>query len=97
MFAELGSGTGAVGLCAAALGCERVLLTDRPDFVEFLLHNIELNQQLFNHNITAQALLWGDTNQVRGGENKKSPSIGAFKTWDLCIFVDGGCHIRCSF
>ena len=65
LFEELGSGTGAVGLCAGALGCDKVLLTDQPDFIEFLLHNIELNKELFDNNITAQPLIWGDKNQVR--------------------------------
>eukprot|EP00092_Neocalanus_flemingeri_P104133 GFUD01133326.1.p1 GENE.GFUD01133326.1~~GFUD01133326.1.p1 ORF type:complete len:191 (+),score=43.17 GFUD01133326.1:47-619(+) len=60
---ELGSGTGAVGLCAAALGCGRVLLTDLADFVEFLDHNIELNEELFKNQISAQSLVWGDKDQ----------------------------------
>eukprot|EP00092_Neocalanus_flemingeri_P020410 GFUD01022110.1.p1 GENE.GFUD01022110.1~~GFUD01022110.1.p1 ORF type:complete len:213 (+),score=47.08 GFUD01022110.1:60-698(+) len=61
---ELGSGTGAVGLCAAALGCGRVLLTDLADFVEFLDHNIELNKELFKNQISAQSLVWGDKDQI---------------------------------
>merc|ERR1712241_317679 len=43
---ELGAGTGAVGLCAAALGCHQVVLTDKAEIVPLLEHNIQLNQEV---------------------------------------------------
>ncbi|CAM9530160.1 unnamed protein product [Discosporangium mesarthrocarpum] len=40
---ELGSGCGLVGLCLAALGCRRVVLTDRMRLLPLLRENIRLN------------------------------------------------------
>jgi len=80
---ELGSGTGAVGLCAAALGCGRVLLTDLPEFIEFLNHNIELNQELFKNKISAQPLVWGDKDQMH--EAKADGSFNFILVSD-CVF-----------
>ena len=45
---ELGSGTGAVGLYAAALGASRVVLTDGgpPALLELLAANVDANRPL---------------------------------------------------
>ena len=59
---ELGSGTGAVGLCAGVLGAKQVILTDREELVEFLSHNIELNTEVTR--VSALALEWGNNANI---------------------------------
>jgi predicted nicotinamide N-methyase len=44
---ELGAGTGLVGIAAAYLWQRHVLLTDLPEIVSNLEHNLSLNQDLF--------------------------------------------------
>ncbi|CAL1538723.1 unnamed protein product [Lymnaea stagnalis] len=56
---ELGAGTGAVGLTAAYLRA-RVVITDLPEFVPLLQHNITLNKNKLKGSCTAMALPWGD-------------------------------------
>ena len=59
---ELGSGTGAVGLCAGVLGAKQVILTDQEELVEFLSHNIELNTEVTR--VSALALEWGNNANI---------------------------------
>jgi len=65
---ELGAGTGALGITASLLGA-KTLLTDQPDFVPLIKHNLELNSRKeFNKNCpgsaTATNLSWGDTSEI---------------------------------
>lgn len=46
---ELGSGTGLVGIAAAAIWQQHVLLTDLPSIVSNLSHNIDLNATLLEN------------------------------------------------
>ncbi|TRY72694.1 hypothetical protein TCAL_03390 [Tigriopus californicus] len=55
---ELGSGTGAVGLVAAALGA-RTVLTDLPEVLPLLERNIDLNRRVLDGPAQARALPWG--------------------------------------
>ncbi|PNW71113.1 hypothetical protein CHLRE_17g747147v5 [Chlamydomonas reinhardtii] len=55
---ELGSGTGALGLAAAALGARHVALTDLPHLVPYMRENVQLNG--LGATAEAAALVWGD-------------------------------------
>ncbi|XP_053924959.1 protein N-lysine methyltransferase METTL21D [Cuculus canorus] len=56
---ELGAGTGAVGIMAAALGAN-VTLTDLEELQELLAVNIEMNRHLVTGSIQAKVLKWGE-------------------------------------
>ena len=55
---DLGSGTGAVGLAAAALGASSVVLIDLPHLLPLLRRNIALNG--LAQTVSACELRWGD-------------------------------------
>ncbi|XXQ30604.1 Lysine methyltransferase [Plasmodiophora brassicae] len=55
---DLSAGTGIVGLTLARLGVERVLLSDIPNSVPLLSHNIEMND--LADRVSALPLKWGD-------------------------------------
>jgi len=61
---ELGSGTGAVGLCASALGAN-VIITDLEENMEIMNHNIKANQGVISDDIEALILKWGDKSVIK--------------------------------
>ncbi|WQF87193.1 Putative lysine methyltransferase, S-adenosyl-L-methionine-dependent methyltransferase superfamily [Colletotrichum destructivum] len=70
---ELGSGTGLLGLAAAALWKVHVILSDLPDIMSNLQHNVEANRatvEKFGGSLNAGALTWGGS-----GENEVDQSL----------------------
>ena len=53
---ELGAGTGACGLAAAALGAPSVTVTDMPSLLEQIEHNVQANS--LEHLVRTEALTW---------------------------------------
>jgi predicted nicotinamide N-methyase len=66
MAIELGSGTGVLGLTAAALG-SKVVLTDLPEFGDLIKDNIKENSDLIKSGsgqVEFQPWKWGDFNDT---------------------------------
>jgi predicted nicotinamide N-methyase len=67
---ELGCGSGAVDIYAAALGASRVVLTDggAPDLLSLAAHNVETNSHLWaerGSEVCVQRLRWGEVRDVQ--------------------------------
>uniref|UniRef100_A0A0G4GS36 Uncharacterized protein n=1 Tax=Chromera velia CCMP2878 TaxID=1169474 RepID=A0A0G4GS36_9ALVE len=56
---ELGAGTGLPGLVASAVGASEVVMTDMPEALQLINHNIRLNG-FGSARVSAQACRWGD-------------------------------------
>ena len=82
---DLGSGTGIVGLAAAACGgLSQVVLTDMPSVVPLLEHNVERNRSALVHDgrcgLETVSLRWDDAAELR--------SVAALGPYELIVGGD---------
>ncbi|CAA3031401.1 N-lysine methyltransferase METTL21A-like [Olea europaea subsp. europaea] len=64
---ELGSGTGVVGIAAAAILGGNVTVTDLPHVLPNILFNVNANAEMLKHHggaVEVAALSWGDTHNM---------------------------------
>lgn len=83
---ELGSGTGLLGLAAATIWQTRVLLSDLPEIMPNLAHNVETNRAMiegYGGTVDSGALTWG------GEEDEIDPFLfvnrNTFKVHDSIV------------
>ncbi len=84
--AELGAGTGLLGIWAATQGAH-VVLTDLHELVPLLRHNVDLNMDLISKgggSVRVEAMMWGDKAEI------PAPVM------DCSIFVGSGRLRACS-
>ncbi|KAI1309816.1 putative methyltransferase-domain-containing protein [Xylaria venustula] len=82
---ELGSGTGLLGIAAAAIWQTEVVLTDLPDILPNLDYNIEQNRatvQRLGGNMSSGVLVWGSESG-----NEARFSLG--NQFDIILVADG--------
>jgi hypothetical protein len=80
---EVGSGTGIVGLSAAALGAAHVILTDLPYALQNLRSTVEKNKGALRGKVEAVELDWFKPSSCPLGEAIRSPDliVGADVVW----------------
>ncbi|UQC88082.1 uncharacterized protein CLUP02_13604 [Colletotrichum lupini] len=90
---ELGSGTGLLGLAAAALWKAHVILSDLPDIMSNLCHNVEANRatvEKLGGSLNAGALTWGGSGDEEvdqdffGKRNQFKVVLAADPLYDDC-------------
>ncbi|KAI0199782.1 putative methyltransferase-domain-containing protein [Astrocystis sublimbata] len=82
---ELGSGTGLLGIAAAAMWQVEVVLSDLPDIMPNLQHNLEHNQAVVERlggKLSSGTLVWGS----RSGNDAKFARANQF---DIILAADG--------
>lgn len=86
---ELGSGTGLLGLAAATIWQTRVLLSDLPEIMLNLAHNVETNRSMIEGSggsVESGALTWG------GGEDEIDPVLFVDKNAFKVTIIDTPVH-----
>lgn len=61
---ELGSGTGAVGICATAFEPSVLYLTDLEDYIKILEVNMEKNNAAAHGCLRVSKLAWGNLQDI---------------------------------